>query len=257
MLEKLLSRLVPTARKPSVPEGLRVYAIGDVHGRADLLADLLRRIADDHASRPPATRHTVFLGDLVDRGPDSRRVIELAMELAARDANVHVLKGNHEEVFLQTLDGDAQSMRLCARIGGRDTLASYGICAEEFDSGSFAELAELAARRVPSDHRAFLEQAQDTLVLGSYLFVHAGIRPDVALANQSLRDLRWIRGEFLDFEGEFEKIVVHGHSISAKVEECPHRIGIDTGAYRTGTLTALALEGDRRWFLEGRSPQPA
>lgn len=176
----------------------------------------------------------------------------MAIDLKAGSEHVHVLKGNHEEMFLQMLDGNSQSLRLFARSGGRETLMSYGIGPDEFDKGSFAELAELAARRVPKAHRDFLAQTRDSVTIGDYLFVHAGIRPDVPLAEQSQADLRWIRGEFLDFEGEFEKVVVHGHSIASEVEQRAHRIGIDTGAYRTGVLTALALEGDRRWFLEAR-----
>lgn len=250
MLGKLLSRLVATTPRPAVPAGLRVYAIGDVHGRSDLLDVLLERIRRDDAARPAAETHLVFLGDLIDRGPDSRGVVERVMALRERAERVHVLKGNHEEVFLQTLDGDAGAMRLFARIGGRETLASYGIGDEEFDNGSYDELVRRAARKVPPSHRDFLAAAEDCLILGDYLFVHAGIRPDVDLEAQSAKDMRWIRGEFLDFEGELNKVVVHGHSVADEVQEHPHRIGIDTGAFRTGKLTALALEGEERWFLQ-------
>lgn len=257
MLGKLLSRFVPASTQPSVPEGLRVYAIGDVHGRADLLEQLLRQIDADDAKRGPAQRHVVFLGDLIDRGPASRQVVEMAMMVAEEWDNVHLLKGNHEEVFLQTLDGDAQTMRLFARIGGRETLTSYGVTDAEFESGSYSELAELAAERVPHEHKRFLARGKDSLVLGDYLFVHAGVRPEVALAEQTSKDMRWIRGEFLDFEGELEKVVVHGHSIAMEVQQHPHRIGIDTGAFRTGVLTALALEGEERWFLQAQEGQTA
>jgi serine/threonine protein phosphatase 1 len=257
MLGKLFKKLVPTPARPSVPEGMRIYAIGDVHGRADLLAQLLQKIDADDVARSSASTQVVFLGDLIDRGPGSREVVDMVADLAATRKGVHWLKGNHEEVFLKTLEGDAQMMRLFARIGGRETLASYGISDEEFDSGSFAELAELAAVRVPREHRQFLAHGKDSLVLGDYMFVHAGVRPEVALADQTSKDLRWIRGEFLDFEGELEKIVVHGHSIAMEVQQHPHRIGIDTGAFQTGLLTALALEGEERWFLQTRQTAAA
>lgn len=219
-----------------------------------MLAQLLRQIAEDDASRPVARRHVVFLGDLIDRGPSSREVIELVIETARTWDDVHLIKGNHEEVFLQALDGDAQRMRLFAKMGGRETLASYGVSDAEYETGSFAELTELAAMRVPPDHKLFLASAKDSLTLGDYLFVHAGVRPEVAFAEQSEKDLRWIRNEFLDFEGVLEKFVVHGHSIAMELEHHPHRIGIDTGAYRTGILTALGLEEGQRWFLQAREP---
>ena len=252
MLGKLLSRLIATKPRPAVPPGTRVYAIGDIHGRSDLLDVLLERIRRDDAARPAAETHLVFLGDLIDRGPDSRGEVERVMAMRDSRERIHLLKGNHEEVFLQTLDGDAATMRLFARIGGRETLASYGIGDEEFDNGSYGELVARAALKVPASHRRFLAAAEDCLVLGDYLFVHAGVRPEVELDAQVAKDLRWIRGEFLDFEGELNKVVVHGHSVADEVQERPHRIGIDTGAFRTGTLTALALEGAERWFLQAR-----
>ncbi|MGX7893868.1 metallophosphoesterase family protein [Tsuneonella sp. HG222] len=257
MLGKFFKKLVPAPTRPAVPEGARVYAIGDVHGRADLLGKLLRQIEADHAARPAAQQIVIFLGDLIDRGPASREVVEMARQFAAERKDVHLLKGNHEEVFLQTLEGDAQTMRLFARIGGRETLASYGITEAEFENGSYTELAELAAERVPPEHKRFLDRGKDSMTLGDYLFVHAGVRPDKALAEQTSKDMRWIRGEFLDFEGELEKVVVHGHSIAMEVQEHPHRIGIDTGAFQTGVLTALALEGEDRWFLQAREGEAA
>lgn len=250
MLLKLISRWLPAPQKPAVPEGLRVYAIGDVHGRADLLGQLLTAIEQDDSSRPPATRVTVFLGDLIDRGPGSRAVVETVRRLSEDRQHVHLMRGNHEEMLLQTLEGDAAVARQFMRNGGRETLMSYGFSGEELDAGSFGDLAMLLADRFPASHRQFLDSAADSLVMGDYLFVHAGIRPEKPLAEQSAKDMRWIRGEFLDFEGELEKVVVHGHSIAMEVQEHPHRIGIDTGAFATGILTALVLEGEGRRFLQ-------
>lgn len=252
MLKRLLSTLTSGAAKPSAPEGERIYAIGDVHGRADLLADLLRQIDEDHSAQPRARRTIVFLGDLIDRGPESSKVVETVRRMALSDDGVRWLKGNHEEMFLQALDGSVQTMRLFAQNGGRETLLSYGVMNAEFDNGSFAELIELAAARVPSAHRTFLAQGAASLILGDYFFVHAGVRPEVAFAQQSEKDMRWIRDEFLGFEGELEKVVVHGHSIAMEVQQHPHRIGIDTGAYKTGVLTALVLDGTDRRFLQAR-----
>lgn len=240
-----------------MPPGVRAYAIGDVHGRADLLELMLSKIGSDDAARGPAETHIVFLGDLVDRGANSRGVVEQVMQLASENPRVHLLMGNHEEVFLKVLAGDVRAIRLFANIGGRETLASYGITPAEFENGSFEELAALVARRVPETHHKFLASGASTLVLGDYLFVHAGIRPDIALDEQSEQDLRWIRNDFLDFEGELDKVVVHGHSIADEVQQRPHRIGVDTGAYRTGTLTALALEGEERWFIQARGTEAA
>jgi serine/threonine protein phosphatase 1 len=252
MLKRLLSTLTAGPAKASAPEGERIYAIGDVHGRADLLADLLRQIDEDHSARPRARRTIVFLGDLIDRGPESSTVVETVRRMALSDGGVHWLKGNHEEMFLQALDGSVQTMRLFAQNGGRETLLSYGVTDTEFDNGSFSELIELAAERVPAEHRSFLAQGAASLTLGDYFFVHAGVRPGVAFAQQSEKDMRWIRDEFLGFEGELEKVVVHGHSIAMEVQQHPHRIGIDTGAYKTGVLTALVLDGMDRRFLQVR-----
>lgn len=250
MLGRFLSQWLPAASKPAVPPGMRVYAIGDVHGRADLLERLLAAIEHDHGSRPPATRVTIFLGDLVNRGPSSRNVVEIIRQLANGPQSVHLIKGNHEEMLLKTLTGDAQTMRQIMRIGGRQMLTSYGISEQELDAGSYTDLALLVSERFPKEHKCFLEKAEDSLVIGDYLFVHAGIRPEKPLVEQTPQDMRWIRGEFLDFEGELEKVVVHGHSIAMEVQEHPHRIGIDTGAFATGVLTALVLEGEERRFLQ-------
>jgi len=248
----LLKRLFSRARKSQpthrIPDGQRVYAVGDVHGRLDLLDDLIRRIGEDDAERGAARTKLIFLGDLVDRGPDSRGVIERVRALQAA-GNLHCLMGNHEEVFLRSIDGDIQALRLFIRIGGRETILSYGVSEEDYNKADFEELAEILAARVPPEHVAFISSFEDHIEIGDYLFVHAGIRPGVPIAEQASSDLRWIRDSFLDHEGDHGRRVVHGHSIRQEAELLPNRIGIDTGAYATDRLSAVGLEGGAQWFL--------
>jgi len=239
----------PAAPPPaSLPEGLRVYAIGDIHGRLDLLETLLARIGADDAARDACRTQLIFLGDLVDRGPESAAVVERAIGL--HTAGARFLMGNHEEMLLRMLDGDIAALRAMVRVGARETILSYGVSEAAYDASDFEELAELFAARVPDEHVAFLRGCEDRILLGDYLFVHAGVRPAVPLGEQSPSDLRWIRREFLDCEDDHGYVVVHGHSISETVEERPNRIGIDTGAYASGRLTAVGLEGADRWYLE-------
>ena len=232
-----------------VPSGERLYAIGDVHGRLDLLAHLLDTVDRDDEERGPADTRVILLGDLVDRGPQSKQVID---HLLTRDWGTRrpvFLKGNHEEVFLLTLAGNLEAARFWLRIGGAETMASYGVSDALIDSGDTLTLCEDFAIRVPDAHAIFLNRMIDSLAVGGYCFVHAGIKPGVPLDRQKPEDLRWIRERFLDFEGSHGTIVVHGHSISPAVEELHNRIGIDTGAYATGTLTAIGIEAGHRWFL--------
>jgi len=250
----VLKRLFAAARKPEpathrIPSGQRVYAVGDIHGRLDLLDDLMLRIDRDDAGRAPAQTTLIFLGDLVDRGPQSSGVVDRLMRLRDSRRDVHFLMGNHEEVFLLAAAGDVQAMRLFVRIGGMETILSYGVSEEEYRTTDFAELAELFAKRVSPKHVHFISSFEDYLEIGDYLFVHAGIRPGVPIEDQSASDLRWIRDSFLSHEGDHGKRVVHGHSIREEVEPRSNRIGIDTGAYASNRLSAVGLEGDRHWFL--------
>lgn len=235
--------------QPSVGDGQRYYAIGDIHGRLDLFDRLLDRIAADSKERGEAESQLVLLGDLVDRGPDSAGVVQRAMELAAAGANIRFIKGNHEEVFIEAARGDSQSTRFLSRVGGRETVLSYGLSAEAYDKLSFEELADWMLNNVPRDHVDFLDGFEDMIEAGDYVFVHAGIKPKVALANQQPEDLRWIREAFLSWRQPHEKVVIHGHTIMLEVDEHPNRIGIDTGAYNSGRLTAIGLEGTQRWYL--------
>lgn len=241
------------SRKPvvrhQVPPGRRVYAIGDIHGRADLLESLLAVIDADAAQRPSADTLLIFLGDLVDRGPQSCQVVERLMQIRDADAPVRFLMGNHEEVFLRAIGGDLKALRFLIKIGGRATILSYGISPEDYASLDFEALAERLRELVPPSHVEFLSAFESWIEVGDYLFVHAGIRPGIDLAEQRPSDLRWIRDDFLDCRDDFGKLVVHGHSITDDVDVRANRIGIDTGAFASGQLTAIGLEGAERWFL--------
>lgn len=232
-----------------MPDGERVYAIGDVHGRSDLLDMLLSTIDADDAARGAARTTLVFLGDLVDRGPDSAGVVDRLLRLSRSRANVRFLLGNHEEVFLRAVRGDRKALRFLLKFGGRETVLSYGVSEDQYRDSDFDELAAMIATKVPEEHVAFLSGFEDIIEIGDYAFVHAGVRPGVPLAEQSVSDLRWIRGDFLDCRESLGKMVVHGHTISNDADICANRIGIDTGAYLTGRLTAIGLEGTDRWFL--------
>lgn len=249
MLAKLLRSRRAPAFVPTIPAGERVYAIGDVHGCLAELDRLLALIDADDRARGPARTTLVFLGDLVDRGPASAQVVERVRTLATERGNVRWLVGNHEEVFLEALDGDAKALKLFCRIGGRETALSYGIDPDAYERADYPELASALDRLVPAMHRTFLAKGEDLVAIGGYLFVHAGVRPHTPLDQQRPADLRWVRDTFLDHPRPLAKMIVHGHTIVAEVETRPHRIGIDTGAFRTGVLTALALEGDARWTL--------
>jgi serine/threonine protein phosphatase 1 len=248
MLRKFLkSRAAPARSAAAIPVGQRVYAIGDIHGRLDLLDTLLAAIDADDGAREDATTSLIFLGDFVDRGADSAGVVERVRQLVDERANVRWLIGNHEEIFLAAIDGDQQALRLFCRVGGRETAISYGIAAGDYEAMDYAELGDALAAVVPAAHRTFLSSGEDIVIVGGYAFVHAGVHPDRALDQQRTADLRWIRERFLDHPRPLEKMIVHGHTIADTVEFAPHRIGIDTGAYASGKLTALGLEGEQVW----------
>lgn len=256
MLSRLFSKS-RTSRGRSGPPGCRAYAIGDVHGRLDLLVELLAAIEADNAQRRPAKTWLVFLGDLVDRGPDSRGVVELLATRPPGFATNVFLKGNHEEFFLGVLGGDDASVQHWLAYGGTECAQSYGLSSGWMLNATPTAIMERLIRQVPADHVRFLDQMADSFRFGDYLFVHAGIRPGIALDRQVGRDLRWIREGFLDDRSDHGVVVVHGHTIVERAEEHPNRIAVDTGAYRSGTLTAVGLEGSERWFLEAREPDAA
>lgn len=239
-----------------VPDGDEVYAVGDVHGSLTLLDDLLARIGDDAKTAPGVGRRTlIFLGDYIDRGPDSAGVIERLAGLSMPGFTIHHLVGNHELAMLDFLR-DPEGGQDWLRFGGIATLASYGVPGLR-DTDDPAELTALRDRlreRMPPHHQTFLENLQPMVTVGDYGFVHAGVRPGVSLARQNLDDLCWIRDPFLTFPGRHEKRIVHGHSITPYPEVRDNRIGIDTGAYAGGPLTAIALRGSTIRFIQARPP---
>lgn len=257
MLAKIFSRFVKAAPPDAhAPDGRRLYAIGDIHGRLDLLDGLLMQIRADETARGGPKGELIFLGDLINRGPQSAQVIDRLIALKAERPETRFLLGNHEEVFLTALDGNRDALRFFDRVGGAETILSYGIMPQAYETADFSELATMLQAAVSPAHRAFLEDFEDMIIEGDYVFVHAGVRQGVPLEKQRPSDLRWIRGDFLHAPGTDKRpivpgrVVVHGHTIFEKIIEYPGRIGLDTGAYRTGMLTAMAFEGSERWILQ-------
>lgn len=233
----------------SVGQHRRIYAIGDIHGRADLFSKLLTLIEMDYEGRETLPTQIILLGDLVDRGPSSAEVVANCIRLAESGAPVRFLKGNHEEVFLRAAKGDEQATRFFTRIGGRETILSYGLDEETYNAMDYEALTQWLLNSIPRAHVDFLEGFEDLIEIGDYVFVHAGIRPEVPLAEQKPSDLRWIRDDFLSYREPLGRLIVHGHTITPGVDEQVNRIGIDTGAYQSGRLTAIGLEHDQRWYL--------
>ena len=254
MIKRLRSILAPVTApveaSASVPEGQRVYAIGDIHGRLDLFEQLIAAIDADDAGRTPAETTVVLLGDLVDRGPDSAGVIDAAMEWGAR-RTVRLLAGNHEEMFLDSLER-TEVLRHFLRYGGKETVLSYPVDRSDYRELTLDQLQARMRSAVPQAHVDYMRAAEDAVTIGDYLFVHAGIRPGIPLEEQNPADLRWIRDSFISDTRDHGCVVVHGHTISDAVEEMPNRIGIDTGAFQSGRLTALGLEASQRWYLTAR-----
>ena len=232
----------------AVPPGERVYAVGDIHGRLDLFEAIIAAIEEDDASLAPARTTVVLLGDLVDRGPDSAGVVARARAWGQR-REVRMLAGNHEEMFLSSFD-DIEVLRHFLRFGGKETVLSYGIDRDTYNAAELEEVQAMMAAAVPEADREFLRSFEDMIAIGDYLFVHAGIAPGVPFEEQRRKDLRWIREPFLSHEGSHGVVVVHGHTICDEPEDCGNRIGIDTGAFMSGRLTALILEGTARCYLE-------
>jgi serine/threonine protein phosphatase 1 len=236
----------------SIPAGERIYAIGDIHGRLDLLRKLMSKIVEDAADAPDVSRRLIFIGDYVDRGMDSRSVIDLLLEGQPDGFAPSVyLKGNHEDAMLKFLEHPSAAQQWLS-YGGLATLYSYGVAMQQERSPSeekLANAAEKLAAKLPETHREFLDKLQLSTTVGDYFFVHAGVRPGVPLEAQDEEDMLWIRDEFLSSTAKFGKIVVHGHTISQKPEVLPNRIGIDTGAFATGRLTCVVLEAEHRRFL--------
>ncbi len=233
-----------------VPDNARVYAVGDIHGRADLLGRLHDLIRADASPFHHRRLVMVYLGDYIDRGPSSREVLDILLAPSLPGFETIHLKGNHEDLALGFLD-DAQTGLDWTLVGGDATLMSYGAADGRRLRGSvdFATIQEKFHGRLPPAHLEFLRNLGSFHVEGDYLFVHAGVRPGRPMEDQDKMDLIWIRGDFLQSTVDHGRMVVHGHSITHEPEIRPNRIGIDTGAYATGRLTCLVLDGDKRSFL--------
>lgn len=236
---------VSAPQTPTVPHGTVAWAVGDIHGRLDLLVPLVEHMIADAAANPTEYTVIIFLGDYIDRGPASRGVIRY---LASLPRNLGIewrfLKGNHEEAMLNFLDDSTTGPTWC-EYGGDATLASYGLRLPQMKHKpeAWAHLSADLDHKVTAAERTFLEELELSVAVGDYFFAHAGARPGIALDDQSARDLMWIRNSFLDSEVEFEKVVVHGHTPTVEVYFDQRRIGIDTKAYQSGRLSALRLSG--------------
>lgn len=225
----------------------RIYAIGDIHGRDDLLQELLGLIDADRRERRTDAAMLLFLGDYIDRGPGAAAVVERLMGL---DGEAVFLMGNHEELLLRAASGDHRAATIFARVGGMQTMSSYGIDPAAFLAASVEEQIEMMNEAIPRRHLDWMESLPSSHVDGDYMFVHAGILPGLPLEDQPPEILRWIRSDFLASRKDHGKMIVHGHSILAEVDERINRIGIDTGAYSSGILTAIAIEQDQRWYIQ-------
>jgi len=236
--------------------GRLIYAVGDVHGRLDVLGPLLRDIAQDAVAADGAERPLlVFLGDYVDRGPASKGVVDLILEMRGLDRlEVRALKGNHEEALLQFL-AEPSFGQTWLEHGGGPTLVSYGVQppAQRTDAEAWVKVRDAFAAALPPEHLAFYQSLELMIVEADYAFVHAGVRPGIPLADQSERDLLWIRQEFLQERGRFEKVIVHGHTPLEAPQLAPNRLGVDTGAYATGVLTAVRLQGEDQRVLQAKA----
>ncbi len=220
---------------------MRIYAVGDIHGRLDLLNELLTRIKDDIVSRPAIKPVSVFLGDYIDRGPSSRETIDRLIQHAEAHEAVF-LKGNHEQIAISCLR-DRGLFERWLRLGGRETLMSYGITlGTSSDDRQIVRLQAAFHDALPQSHFRFFRDLQSSYACGDYFFAHAGVKPDIPLPHQKESDLLWIRQEFHSSRVDFGKIIIHGHTPVRDIEVGPNRINIDTGAFATGRLTCLVIE---------------
>jgi len=250
-VKRLLSggEAVAPAVTPFLPQGRRLYCVGDIHGRADLLRDLHAQIAADAAGFN-GVKTLVYLGDYIDRGEQSKEVVDLLLEQTLQDYETVHLLGNHEQTLLDFLDHPHAVMSWLI-YGGRATLYSYGVTVKhELNPQELEAVRDDLELRLPQSHLAFFQALKPFHVAGSYGFVHAGIRPGIPLQAQREEDLLWIREDFTESSESHELIIVHGHTITAEVQCLPNRIGIDTGAFHTGVLTCLVLEGAEQRLLQ-------
>jgi len=235
-----------------VPDGRALYAIGDIHGRLDLITELLTKIADDAGRHPEdSERRLIFLGDYIDRGMQSRGVVETLLSKPWSGFASTFLMGNHEEAMLDFLEGRSDGIAWLS-YGGVETLLSYGVPVPSLPSDGPAamDLREALRQAVPMAHVDFLSSCVLSHTEGDYVFVHAGVRPGRTMEQQTRRDLLWIRDDFLRARLPLPgKVVVHGHTICEVPQDLGHRIDIDTGAFVSGRLTCLVIRGSTRRFL--------
>lgn len=243
-----------TIANPRVPDNCRIYAVGDIHGQTALFKALLDRIEADNADRPAMHGLVIILGDFIDRGGGAAALLRgLAQGLSSKHALV--LKGNHEASMVAAWNGNAAAMRGWLSFGGGATLGGFGVEADEIDPEDPERMVELVRSVIPRDLIEWAHRLPVHSRIGDYFFVHAGIRPGVKLARQRADDLLWIRDEFLMSDRHHGAMIVHGHTVEEDGPVItPNRIGVDTGAYRTGRLSAVALEGDQRWTIEVDDP---
>ncbi|OGO95641.1 MAG: serine/threonine protein phosphatase [Coxiella sp. RIFCSPHIGHO2_12_FULL_44_14] len=236
-----------------IPAHTRLYAIGDIHGRYDLLTLLLRLIRQEAASYSTARKILVTLGDYIDRGPGARRVIDTFLHLPIDGFETRHLKGNHEKMLLDFME-DPEQGSVWLSNGGWATLLSYGFRASDLPKNAreLPRLRDCLLKKIPQAHWDFFKSLHLFYQLGDYYFVHAGVHPGVALESQTEDDLLWIREPFLSSEYDWGKIIVHGHSITHQPRKRFNRIGLDTGAFHTGVLTCLVLQGEEHHFLQVR-----
>jgi diadenosine tetraphosphatase ApaH/serine/threonine PP2A family protein phosphatase len=245
------ARAAEARRLPQAPPGIRLYAVGDIHGQIELLDKLHAAIAEDGQKGNPLQRIIVYLGDYVDRGLHSREVVSRLLEGPLPGFRAVHIKGNHEQAVLDFLE-DPSFGPQWAKFGGLETLYSYGVedAAQLSKPEQFFKAADLFFDHLPAAHLRFFKALPTNLTVGDYYFCHAGVKPGVPLGKQAEEDLLWIRDEFLESKADFGKIVVHGHSPEPEPVLRPNRVGVDTGAYMTGVLTCVVIEGAALRFLQ-------
>ncbi len=249
LLDKFRTKKI-TPREFWIPENQRVYAVGDIHGRADLVERMHEIIVSDAAKHSHKQNFIIYLGDYLDRGPYVRETIDLLLTNNPPGFERVHLMGNHEQILLNFL-GEPSILSMWLGVGGMSTLMSYGLKppGSGFSEQKAYEIRDELQEKIPAEHIGFINNLRPSHQVGDYLFVHAGIRPAVPIENQVPDDIYWIRDEFLNSDADHGKMVIHGHTISEDIQHFSNRIGIDTGAYASGVLSCAVLEEDRIKFL--------
>jgi serine/threonine protein phosphatase 1 len=255
MLGWLRPKRKAEAAPARTPDGMRIYAVGDIHGRADLVEQLQQQIELDAAQHPGKDRRLIYLGDYVDRGPQSREVLERLSTEPPAGVTTHCLMGNHEQAMLRFL-ADPAGYAQWLEYGGLATIESYTSGQWRMDPDDLGDIAAVLSDAVPAHQLEFLKGLELYRCFGDYLFVHAGIRPGVPLEAQQIEDLLWIRGEFLSATTPHPFVVVHGHHVGDAIDVRKNRICVDTGAYATGCLSCVILDGSDRFRMDTQEGGP-